>query len=361
MLNKNFWMVRTAERGYPFEDFREKSLISIGWGRVGVTMRFYIFVLTAISIWANALAAEPNNQQVLLAQANFQEHTAQKMVEIANSKRDRSSDPDYIAAKEGVVNTLLSFVVFCFLYLGYTYITNRPTGFGNGAISTRHKTPKHEMIKIPGGTFEMGTDIFRNTKPVRQVTVRAFMLSNIVVTQEQWSSLMNGDNPSSNQEGGDHPVNCVSWHEAQAYITKLNEKTGKQYRLPTEAEWEYAARAGSGGRWCFGDEESQLGDFAWYQANYHYIRRKVGQKKPNSFALYDMHGLIQEWVQDVWHSNYKDAPHDGTARTAGNQTKRVIRGGPPSGDAKSLCSASRNHASAEMKASDIGFRIAHSC
>ena len=326
-----------------------------------MAVRFIVIVLAALSIWTEASAAEPNDHPVLLAQANSNYETAKKLVEISNSKQDMSNSPGRIAAKEGLVNAFLLFVAFFFIYHGYIYFKNRALNSGNGGDSTSPATPKHKLVKIPGGVFEMGSDLFRNSKPVRQVTVSSFMLSNMVVTQEQWSSLMNGRNPSCNKEGGDHPVNCVSWEDAQAYIAKLNEKTGKQYRLPTEAEWEYAARAGNGGRWCFGDDESQLGDFAWYQANYHYIARKVGQKKPNSFGLYDMHGLIQEWVQDVWHSTYKDAPNDGTAWAAGKQTERVIRGGPPSGDTKSLCSASRNHASAEMKASDIGFRIAQSC
>lgn len=323
-----------------------------------MSFKFVLIVVAALSNWNPSFASEGNDQPVLLAQVTSQEETAKKMMEIANSKQDMSNSPGRVAAKEGMWNAFLIFVVFFFVYHGYKYYANRGSASSNGDDSRGSPSPKHKMIKIPGGNFEMGAGQLGNAKPVHKVAVKSFMLSNVTVTQEQWSSLMNGRNPSCNKEGGDHPVNCVTWDDAQGYITKLNEKTGKQYRLPTEAEWEYAARAGSIGKWCFGDDESQLGDFAWYEVNYHYLARKVGQKKPNSFGLYDMHGLIQEWVQDVWHPSYKDAPLDGSAWTEGKQNERVIRGGSGSGKAKSLYSASRNHASVDMKASDIGFRIA---
>ena len=169
---------------------------------------------------------------------------------------------------------------------------------------------------------------------------------------------MNGRNPSCNKEGGDYPVDSISWDDALAFIDKLNASTGKKYRLLTEAEWEYTARANSRGSWCFGNDELHLDEYAWYKANYHYVAREVAKKKPNAFGLYDMHGLVQEWVQDSWYPNYKEAPSDGSARVDGGNNEKVIRGGSGSNEASSLYSAARNHTDKDLKASDIGFRIA---
>ena len=153
-----------------------------------MAVRFIVIVLAALSIWTAASAAEPNDHPVLLAQANSNYETAKKLVEISNSKQDMSNSPGRIAAKEGLVNAFLLFVAFFFIYHGYIYFKNRAPNSGNGGDATSPTTPKHKLVKIPGGDFEMGSDLFRNSKPVRQVTVSSFMLSNMVVTQEQWSS-----------------------------------------------------------------------------------------------------------------------------------------------------------------------------
>ena len=136
-----------------------------------------------------------------------------------------------------------------------------------------------------------------------------------------------GDNPSC-FKGDNLPVECVSWDDVQDFIRKLNEREGTdKYRLPSEAEWEYVARAGTTTRYSFGDEESKLGDYAWYRDNSDYQTHPVGQKKPNPWGLYDMHGNVWEWVQDCWHGNYNGAPDDSSARAEYYSCLRVARGG----------------------------------
>ena len=116
--------------------------------------------------------------------------------------------------------------------------------------------------------------------------------------------------------------------DVQEFIRKLNEKEGTdKYRLPSEAEWEYACRAGTTTRYSFGDSESKLGDYAWYTKNSDSKTHSVGKKKPNPYGLYDMHGNVWEWTQDEWYSNYNGAPTDGSAWESGDGALRVYRGG----------------------------------
>ncbi len=165
---------------------------------------------------------------------------------------------------------------------------------------------------------------FDNEGPVHHVKIsKAFYMSKYEVTQKQWRDVMgrslNGDNL---------PVQSVSWNDAQNFIKKLNDKEGgNKYRLPTEAEWEYAARAGTTSRYFFGDEESKLDDYAWYNSNSNSKQNDVGQKKPNPWGLYDMYGSVKEWVQDKYHDNYTGAPTDGSSWECGNSSDRVVRGG----------------------------------
>ena len=178
-----------------------------------------------------------------------------------------------------------------------------------------------DMLVIPAGTFLMGSkpipvDPFSNEQvrqppedeqPQHRVTLKSFALGKYDITQEAWYALM-GVNPSSNK-GRPLPVENVSWDDVQVFIQRLNAQTGKSYRLPTEAEWEYAARAGSTTDYSFGDDVSQLGRYAWYTANSGGETHPVGEKQPNGFGLYDMHGNVWEWVQDCYISNYAGAPN----------------------------------------------------
>jgi TonB family protein len=158
------------------------------------------------------------------------------------------------------------------------------------------------------------------------------------VTQAQYEKMM-GKNPSRFQgdnlrgDSANHPVEQVSWEDAVEFCKKLSDlpeekHAGRIYRLPTEAQWEYAARAGSTTEWSHGKDESKLGNYAWYKGNSGGKTQEVGHKLPNAFGLYDMHGNVSEWTQDCWHKNYAGAPSDGSAWTTGcTGESRVVRGG----------------------------------
>lgn len=186
---------------------------------------------------------------------------------------------------------------------------------------------QENMVWIEGGTFQMGGTESEDEQPVHTVTVKGFSIAAMPVTQAQYQTIM-GDNPSRFQ-GPDHPVESVSWDQAVEFCRRLSQRTGHQYALPSEAQWEYACRAGSRGRYCFGDDERQLADYAWYVENAKNSTQPVGRKNPNAWGLYDMHGNVWEWMQDDWHESYKGAPADGDAWTDSPErgSPRVFRGG----------------------------------
>ncbi len=202
-----------------------------------------------------------------------------------------------------------------------------------------------EMARIPAGSFLMGApskqDLHMNEKsearddekPQHLVAVKAFTLGKFEITQEQWYAVM-GSNPSLNK-GPKLPVENISWDDAQKYLQKLSQKTGKKYRLPSEAEWEYAARSGSTTLYPWGDSYSDSHLYAWSKADA-VETNFVGLKKPNQFGLYDMLGNVSEWTQDCWNDNYNGAPDDGSARLSGNCSLRVLRGGTWGDDPQNL-------------------------
>ncbi len=159
-------------------------------------------------------------------------------------------------------------------------------------------------------------------------------------------------------KGDNLPVEQVSWNDVQEFIKKLNEKEGtNKYHLPSEAEWEYAARAETATRYSFGDDESKLDDYAWYESNSGSKTHEVGQKKPNPWGLYDMHGNVWEWVQDNWHDSYKDAPTDGSSWENGSGYFRVIRGGSWRNSAVGCRSANRTDRDQCARNYFLGFRL----
>ena len=223
-----------------------------------------------------------------------------------------------------------------------------------------------EMVVVPAGSFTMGSNEYDSEKPTRTVNIRQpFAVGKFEVTFAEWEACVAGGGCASNRSPSDQgwgkgrrPVINVSWNDAKEYVAWLSRKTSKTYRLLSEAEWEYAARAKSTGRWTFGDNEGQLGEFGWYSANSGGKTQSVGGKRANSFGLHDMHGNVWEWCEDTWHSNYNGAPNDGSAWTIGGSSSRVLRGGSWVGSPQILRSAVRDNYGPTGRDLNIGFRVA---
>ena len=218
---------------------------------------------------------------------------------------------------------------------------------------TRAVSTSIDFCIISAGTFKMGSE---NEAPVHQVIIsRDFCMGKHPVTQAQWEAVM-GRNPSK-FKGADRPVEQVTWNDCQEFIKHLNTAGKGTFRLPTEAEWEYSCRAGSSGRFCFGDDESRLGDYAWYSANSDGQTQPVGRKEPNAWGLYDMHGNVWEWCQD-WYDDYRDGTvTDPQGDIAGSYPVRVFRGGCWRGDAGFAASAHRGGRGPSFQDGILGFRL----
>ena len=239
---------------------------------------------------------------------------------------------------------------------------------GNGAML--------EMVAIPGGSFQMGSlatekDRYDDESPQHPVSVSAFLMGRYVVTQAQYEAIT-GKN-LSNFKGAKRPVEEVSWNEAQEFCKKLSQKTGRKYRLPSEAEWEYACRAGTTTPFHFG--ETITTDLANYQGTdsifgttgnygegpkgkYRAQTTEVGIFPPNAFGLCDMHGNVWEWCEDVYHTTYEGAPMDGSAWNVGGESgRRVLRGGSWFNSPRYCRSAARVSNDAGVRDVNYGFRV----
>jgi formylglycine-generating enzyme required for sulfatase activity len=217
-----------------------------------------------------------------------------------------------------------------------------------------------DLVVIPAGSFTMGSNDFPDEMPPYNVAIQSFAIGRTEVTQGQWKAVM-GSNPSRFGECGDDcPVERVSWDDIQGFIQKLNAKTGKGYRLPSEAEWEYAARAGGNGYWSFGNDEAQLGQYAWYHANSNSKTHTAATKKPNAFGLFDMYGNVWEWTQDCRNANYIGAPTEGDAWTAGDCGLRILRGGSWASGTSFTRAAVRSWFATSVRFDSSGFRVAQS-
>lgn len=260
---------------------------------------------------------------------------------------------------------------------GVTPVLRAPTVSAVQAVSTfRDCSDCPEMVSIPAGSFMMGspaTEVDREDSegPQRRVTVPAFSAGKYEVTWNQYNACVTAggcSKPEAYRVGGDprpvtgsgyRPVTNVSWNNAVEYTKWLSNKTGKTYRLLSEAEWEYAARAGSSGRWSFGEDKDLLGNYAWYSSNSGTATHAVGTKTANAFGLHDMHGNVREWVQDCGVDNYSAGqPSNGSAFQGGECFDRVTRGGSLFSNPRGLRSANRVVLSPSSQNGDDGFRVA---
>ena len=258
--------------------------------------------------------------------------------------------------------------------------TEATTAGGNpGAFRDCQDTP--EMIAVRGGEFRMG-DLFGNgrdyEKPIRKLRVEPFAIARYEVTVAEWQrcvsagACMAAGNATA---GGRYPVTGVSWEQAQQYVDWLRRHTGKPYRLPSEVEWEYAARAGSEAQYTWGnldtvtcryanafDVSGQAAQPNWTWAiacdDGHAQAAPVGNYPPNAWGLHDMLGNVWEWVADCWHANYIGSPRDASAWVEADCTKRVNRGGGWGNHPRSLRVSNRDGDRSDARSDGMGFRVA---
>ena len=235
------------------------------------------------------------------------------------------------------------------------------------------------MVPIPGGTFGMGSpsgEGYDDERPQHQVTVPDFFMGQFPVTQAQYEAVMGYNNPSTfSTNGSNRPVETVSWDDAVDFCQRLSQLTGQEFRLPSEAEWEYACRAGRTTPFYFGETiTTDCANYRGTDRNYgakvysgSYGRGpkgisrqetiEVGSFPANAFGLYDMHGNVWEWCQDDWHKNYEGAPKDGKAWVSGTRSEKVLRGGSWSNGPSDCRSASRCDGRRNVPTGLIGFRV----
>ena len=238
----------------------------------------------------------------------------------------------------GLTIVLFVFVVGCLAFKGCGHatptenvdtLTTDTVAFANDVQTFTVNGVSFDMVRVEGGTFTMGATAEQENeadddeKPAHEVTLDSYYIGKTEVTQALWEAVM-GDNPSE-FIGPNRPVECVSWDDCQSFIAKLNEKTGKTFRLPTEAEWEYAARGGNKSQGYKYSGSNDLDEVAWYYNNSGSQTHDVATKRPNELGLYDMSGNVWEWCSD-WYGDYNSASQTNpTGPSSG--TYRVLRGG----------------------------------
>ena len=229
---------------------------------------------------------------------------------------------------------------------------------GSGPESRIQNSVGMKFKLIPAGQFMMGSDRWEETQPVHRIVIgRPFYITTFPVTQGEWTRVM-GSNPGYPK--GEHlPVVGVTWNDCKTFLERLNEKERVyKYRLPSEAEWEYAARAGSTGKYCFGDDVSLLPLYGWFGEDWDSGQlHPVGLKRPNDWGLYDIHGNVWEWCADRWHDNYVAAPKDGRAWLTGAHKHRVRRGGTWANIPEQAETAYRNRNAPTYNYRYLGFRV----
>ncbi len=218
-----------------------------------------------------------------------------------------------------------------------------------------------EMVSLPGGSFAMGSNDDMSEKPIHRVTVKPFAISKFPITVREWNECATAKACPFPAKGKDEaPVTDVSWNDARQYVEWLAQVTRKPYRLPSEAEWEYAARGGTQTKYWWGDQFQPgmvnckgCGEVAVAEQP-----MAVGSLKPNPFGLYEMGGSVDQWVEDCWHKNYQGAPADGSPWVDGDCDLRVIRSGSWRNDARYARPANRDNYEAVVRYPTHGFRVA---
>lgn len=246
-------------------------------------------------------------------------------------------------------------------------------GGGNGGIDENLTTISvldvdFEFVDIPAGAFSMGSnDGEPDEQPIHEVSVPAFKMMTTEITQAQWTTIMAGTNrenitPYFSECGDDCPMEHISYEFAQQFVTRLNELSSHNVRLPTEAEWEYAARAGSTTQFSWGDEpdcsKARFGYYEGGECGNDYDGPAPAKSYPaNAFGLYDMHGSVFEWTQDCRNTTYTGAPKDGSVWTRDNCYDRITRGGAWGSRAENIRSAYRFWSSVVLWPNYFGFRL----
>jgi sulfatase modifying factor 1 len=228
-------------------------------------------------------------------------------------------------------------------------------------VAAVDKIPEVPIVFVKGGCFEMG-DTFGDggidEKPAHQVCMDDFYMGKFEVTQEQWEAVM-GNNPSQIKKGGNYPVENLSWDDAREFTRRLRSLTGLKWRLPTEAEWEYAAR--SGGRklkFAGTGDLRNLEEYAWFEGNSGEITHQVGEKKPNGLGLYDMNGNVWEWVQDRYDRDYyKQSPHKNPKGDPFG-LNRILKGGSARTGVGFLRASYRDYVAPDTCGACFGLRLA---
>ena len=355
------------------------------------TMRrriFYFITITLLCFGANFFVLNIESQtkpftigQILRAISTPSKNKTALLKKIANDVRSRGVDfpltaeNETLLRNEGATNELIEAIRQNSPPVPTPKPTQTPVSTPkpiSTPVSTPLPTPKStptvsgkefknsigmEFVRISSGSFMMGSDNGEaDEKPVRRVTIsNDFWMGKTEVTQGQWKAIM-GNNPSSFKDcGNDCPIENISWEDVQDFIRKLNTKGEGTYRLPTEAEWEYACRAGSTTKYSYGDGDGSLGSYAWYSDNSGSKTHQVATKQPNDWGLYDMHGNVWEWCQD-WYGSYSSGSvTDPTGASLGSF--RVGRGGSWFIYAYGWRSADRYFNTPSVRDINLGFRL----
>ncbi len=223
-----------------------------------------------------------------------------------------------------------------------------------------------DMVVVAADSFTMGSSEGSGApteQPPHLVTIaRPFAVAKFELTFDEWDAcVVYGDcDPHISAGGwgrGRQPVINITWLDAQRYVAWLSRVTDRRYRMLTEAEWEYAARAKTPTHFSFGNDEAPLDQYSWYAGNSDHQTHPVGEKKPNPFGLYDIHGNVSEWVEDCYHDGYRGGPSDGSAWTSGNCSRRVVRGGSWLDRPRALRSATRDWFTFDQGHDNVGLRV----